>query len=1161
MTEESTNNLTHRSLLAIFAVLVVTICAGGYRFYATQRDAVQREFTNELQAIADLKAEQIVEWRRERLGDARVITADPALLRDIQSITVGRASSGKRQEMLGWLENFRKAYQYSNAVLLDANGKEILRRGQLFGNGAHFAKLLSEIAATKKTILRDLHTEEDGAYHLGLNVPLRLPGDKDVFGMLSFAIDPEEHLFPMVDRWPGPRRAGETLLVGRNGEEALYLDNRTPGNKAGARTPLGLDKREAIALKALHGESGLISGVDRQGRRVVAAVCSIPDSQWLVIAQIPLEVIDKPIRGRALPISLAVIALILASGMTSAYLWRLQERKYDEARHGAELEKRALATHYNFLSRSTTDAILLMENRGFIVEANDYASTMYGYSRQELLGMNIAALRAPECRDTFMENWRLVERESSALFETVHARSDGSTFPVEVSSLAITVEGTRYHQSVIRDITQRNLAKKQLENANRLYAVLSGCNQALLHAPGTQEMFDSVCSSAVLEGGLPLAMIVRLDRETGDVQPVAVAGVAQEYAKGIRLSARLDQFGMGVTGTALRSGKTMLVDDFELDPRQATWRERAMRVGLRSSITVPIQRAGQVEFAFALYSGERAFFNEREVRLIEEVAADISFALGRLDEESGRKLAEEALRHSEERYRHLVENAPVGMYVHTGGIVRYMNAKGLDMLGIASLDALAGRSINSFIHPDDSGMVWERIRILNAGGSCPLMEERFIRADGSTLHVEVSAVPTVFEGDRSTFVFFIDATQRKAAEEERARMEEQFLQAQKMESVGRLAGGVAHDFNNNLTVINGYCDLLLSSLAEGDPVRRDISYIRKAGDQASKLTRQLLTFSRRQVFSPQRVDLNELVTEAMSLLSRLIGDHIRIQPRLAPGLLSVLADPTQLHQVLMNLAINARDAMPDGGDLIIATNSVRLAEEQAARTIGARPGEFVLLTVADTGMGMDAETKRHIFEPFFTTKPRGVGTGLGLATVYGIVQQSNGWVEVESTPGVGTTFQITLPAVSGAATREEQDSAKSAPGHETILLVEDRSDVRLLALTILKSLGYSVLEAESGASALQAAEACEHPIDLLLTDVVMPGMTGTELAKRLRGLRPSMKVLFVSGYTEDERFANGGMEGKFQLLAKPFTPSALAAKVREVLGHRSAGAIPPDSWK
>ncbi|MDR3718659.1 MAG: PAS domain S-box protein [Bryobacteraceae bacterium] len=1147
MAEELPKNITHRLFIALFFLTAVIICVGGYRFYAAQRDEVQGEVANNLQAIADLKAEQVVAWRRERFGDARVITADPALLRAFHAIVAGRAPSGGKQETLQWLADFRDAYGYANAILVDATGKEFLRQGRVYGSSAHFAEILAEMSTAKKVIVRDLHSEREGAEHLGLNVPLQLPGSKQLFGMLSFAIDPEQHLFPMVDRWPGPRRVGETLLVRRNGADALYLDNRVGKNKAGSRTHLGLDKNEAIALKALHGDSGLVRGIDREGRPVVAAVRSIPDSQWLILAQIPLEAINQPIRDRVLPISLAVVSLILAAGIAAAYLVRAQERRQEEAWRGAELEKQALASHYNYLSRSVNDAILLMDDQGVIVEANDYASVMYGYSREQMLGMNIAGLRAAQDLGRMAEQWRRVQLQSSALFETVHARKDGSTFPVEVSSLAITVEGRHYHQSIIRDITQRNLAKKQLENANRLYAVLSQCNQAILGAATDREMFDAVCNAAVQGGGFPLAMIVRLDRESGDVQPVAIAGAARSYAQSIHISAREDPFGQGGTGTAFRSGNTSVIDDMEHDLRMLPWRERARQTGLRSSITVLIQRGGRMDFAFVMYSREAAFFNAEEVKLIEEVAAKISYALGRLDEESGRKAAEEALRISEERYRQLVEQSPIGMYVHTGGIVRYMNAKALELLGFRSLDKVAGMSIYNFIHPDDREMVRERVRTLNTGGVNPLIDERFTRPDGSVVYLEVSAVQIVFDGDKSTFVFCIDATQRKKAEEERARMEEQFLQAQKMESIGRLAGGVAHDFNNNLTVINGYCDLLLASLPSDDPVRKEISQISKAGSQAAAMTRQLLTFSRRQSFSPQRADLNEIVTETKSLLGRLLGEQIRFEARLSPALPGVFADPTQLHQVLMNLVINARDAMPGGGDITIETSSVHLDEEQAARTVGARAGEFVMLTVRDTGAGMDAETKRHIFEPFFTTKPRGSGTGLGLATVYGIVRQSDGWVEVQSTPGEGSTFRIVLPAVTGAEAPSAEVSTAAAPGRETILLVEDQPDVRLLTMTILESLGYVVLEADCGVKALEISKRNPSQIDLLLTDVIMPGITGPELAKRLRVLRPSIKVLFVSGYAEDGVMSDGDAASGFQLLPKPFTPTALAAKVREML--------------
>ncbi len=651
----------------------------------------------------------------------------------------------------------------------------------------------------------------------------------------------------------------------------------------------------------------------------------------------------------------------------------------------------------------------------------------------------------------------------------------------------------------------------------------------------------------MLEGGFPLAMVGQLDRETQEVKPVATAGPAKDYMTGIHISARPGEFGQGMIGTAIREGSTCVSDDIEHDTRMSAWRERASTWGLSSHVCVPVQHGGHIEFAFALYSLERSFFNPPEVRLVEEIVANVSYALGRLDEEVARKAAEEALLQSEVRYRRLVESAPLGMYVHKDRIIRYMNAAGLRMLGASSRSEVVDSVLFKFIHPDDHELVVERIGRLRAGEASPLIEERFVRTDGSIFHADVSAVPIQFDGEDAVFVFFIDATQRKKAEEERARLEEQFLQAQKMESIGRLAGGVAHDFNNNLTVINGYCDLLLASIAEGDSIRAQIALIRKAGEQASKLTRQLLTVSHKQVFSPKHIDLNELVSEAKSLFSRLIGEHIQVQTRLGSQLPSVLADPTQINQVLMNLAVNARDAMPLGGELVITTDSVTLQQEQAQRVVGARPGHFVVLTVSDTGVGMDAETKRHMFEPFFTTKPRGAGTGLGLATVYGIVQQCNGWVEVVSAPEKGTTFRILLPAVDCVAAEDTESSPKTTPGLGTVLLVEDQADVRTLISTILVSLGYSVLDADSAEKALEMSTQFLGYIDILVTDVLMPGMTGRVLARRMRKLRPSIKVLLVSGYAEHDDLESHGTESEFELLPKPFTPSALAAKVRDLL--------------
>jgi signal transduction histidine kinase len=392
------------------------------------------------------------------------------------------------------------------------------------------------------------------------------------------------------------------------------------------------------------------------------------------------------------------------------------------------------------------------------------------------------------------------------------------------------------------------------------------------------------------------------------------------------------------------------------------------------------------------------------------------------------------------------------------------------------------------------------------------------------------------------------ATDLRRAMAQQRRLEEQLIQSQKMEGIGRLAGGVAHDFNNLLTAILGYAELMESQL-EDEGLRSELREIRLAGERAAALTRQLLAFSRRQVLQPRTLDLNIVVSDVEKMLARLIGEDVTLVTRLEPALGSVKADPGQIEQVIMNLAVNARDAMPEGGTLTFETANAMLDADFVAVHSGALPGAYVVLTVTDTGTGMTDEVRGHAFEPFFTTKEKGKGTGLGLATAYGIVKQSGGYITVDSEAGRGTTFRIYLPRVEGTAAVTERTTISSLlpVGTETILLVEDEAGVRRLSLTVLETQGYIVLEAASGDIALQVARSETGPIHLIVTDVVMPGMNGRELWERLKVLRPDSRVLFMSGYTDDAIARHGVLEPGIAFLQKPFTPFSLAQKVREVL--------------
>ena len=391
--------------------------------------------------------------------------------------------------------------------------------------------------------------------------------------------------------------------------------------------------------------------------------------------------------------------------------------------------------------------------------------------------------------------------------------------------------------------------------------------------------------------------------------------------------------------------------------------------------------------------------------------------------------------------------------------------------------------------------------------------------------------------------------ERKRAEEALRQSEERLRQGQKMEAVGRLAGGVAHDFNNLLTVITSYSDLLLEDLALDDPKRDDVGEIRKAAEGAAALTRQLLAFSRQQVLEPKVLDLKAIVTGTEKLLRRLIGEDVQLTTALAPDLGAVKADPVQLEQIIINLAVNARDAMPTGGRLTIEAANVEMDEVYVRSHAPAQPGLYVMLAMSDTGIGMDEQTKARIFEPFFTTKERGKGTGLGLATVYGVVKQAGGFIWVYSEPGRGTSFKVYLPRVDEPVEPAVARTATAEPGRgtETVLVVEDAASVRMVTRQVLERYGYAVLEAPNGDTALRLAAKHHGPIHLLLTDVVMPGLSGRQLAEQLAQLRPDMQVLYVSGYGDSAVVHHGILAAGVAYLQKPFTPESLARRVRDAL--------------
>jgi len=507
-----------------------------------------------------------------------------------------------------------------------------------------------------------------------------------------------------------------------------------------------------------------------------------------------------------------------------------------------------------------------------------------------------------------------------------------------------------------------------------------------------------------------------------------------------------------------------------------------------------------------------------------------------------RKRVEDNLRESEGRYRDLVELSPEAIYIQQDGKIAFINSAGVSLLGASSPAELLGKPVADILHPDSRETANDRIlmerkeiRDLSA------LEEKYIRLDGAPVELEVSAVSVDYLGKPALQVFARDITGRK-------QLEEQLRQSQKIEAVGRLAGGIAHDFNNLMTVITGYVGLMKKRMENPALVSRGLEEIGKAGQRATRLTQQLVAFGRKQILQPQVMDLNSIVSNMDKMLRRLIGDDIELVTILGNRLGRVKADPGQIEQVIVNLVLNARDAMPKGGRITIETANAKLDASVTWKHRDIPDGPYSTLVIRDSGIGMDEETKLHLFEPYFTTKDVGKGSGLGLATVHGIIRQSGGDIRLESEPNKGSTFTIWLPRTEEVPAKEPIELVLEVPpGRETILVVEDAEPVRVLVRDALEDAGYKVIEASNGREALERISQNPEPIHLMLTDVVMPKMGGRTLATQVASLHPETKILFMTGYVGD------GVNGKYHPLgrrpsiSKPFTPEELAHKVREVL--------------
>jgi two-component system cell cycle sensor histidine kinase/response regulator CckA len=797
---------------------------------------------------------------------------------------------------------------------------------------------------------------------------------------------------------------------------------------------------------------------------------------------------------------------------------------------------------YRDIIENAVEGIFRTTADGRILRANSALARMFGYDSPEEMLASVSDIGSqlyvdPARRREFI---RRIEAENTVKrFETEVRRRDGAKLWLSENTRAVrdSAGRTLYYEGTIEDVTERKRAEAERQV---IYEIIEGVNVTdnldellrLIQQSLNKVLYAANCFVALHD---PATGTFRFPFFADQRDPVPAP----------------EKMRRSTTAYVFRTGQPLLSNQEVRERLIAQGEVELVGWAAAAWLGVPLKTpTATIGVLVVQHYEDPNAYTQRDLELLASVGGQVALAIER-------KRAEEALRANEARLRLLVEQLPAVIWT-TDAELRFTSLQGAAVAGMGvKPEEMLGRPVGAFFCDAGDGPPVHAHRRALSGGTADFE----IHCEGRTYESHVEPLRETWGKVIGSVGMALDVTARRE-------LQEQFRQAQKMEAVGRLAGGIAHDFNNLLMVIRGYAELLEDGFRPAE-AHRSAEQILKAADRAASLTHQLLAFSRKQVWNPVPLDLNGILEDIEPMLRRLIGEDIELAVRPGEGLGYVKADHSQIEQVILNLAVNARDAMPQGGCLTVETSAVELDDAYARHHAEVTPGPHVLLVVSDTGSGMNAETLAHIFEPFFTTKRD--GTGLGLATVYGIVKQNGGHVWVYSEPGRGTTFKIYLPVAAGSAPAGVPAGPSAAAtglprGSETILLVEDELAVRDLARKFLEETGYHVLEAAGGAEALELARSYCGEIHLLMTDVVMPGISGRELAQQLLDIRPGMKVLYMSGYTDDTVIERGILDRGVVLLQKPFTRRGLARKVRELLDPvpplvarpRAGAIVPPD---
>jgi len=1349
-------------LVAIMAVAAVVIMAPAYVVFRDYRTEYREEVETQLRSVADLKVDQIREWRDERIRDAEAFYGNRVFAGLVEA-ALYQGDQEAAAQLRDWLAPIASTFQYRRIAILDSTGVsriEVPVPGPGTERSPHSAEDAKRAMASGRVALEGFHRDSpDGPVHLTVLAPL-MDSRGGALGAVAIRVDPATYLYPLLSRWPVFSRTAEALLVRRDGDDALFLNNLRFDDSAALRLRIPLANTDLPAARAILGEEGIVEGIDYRGERVIAAVRAIPDSDWRLVVRVDTEEALGPMRQELQWAIARVMALFVVLVMALGFLWQRREKLHLKEKL---LERQRDRT----LLQSIGDAVIATDPDGRVEMMNPVAETLTGWSEEEAVGrplIEVFRIVNEETREP-VEN-PVAEIIRSGLVvglanSTILIARDGTERPIADSGAPVVDDEGQISGVILvfRDQTSEREGSRRLQEAveqSQLYLDVAGVMIVVLDGEGRVRVINRRgteilgCPAEEILGEIWFdRFIPEANRETvRELHAHTMAGEAEESttARNPVLDNNGEERIIEWRNTVIRDADGQVIRTVSsgqdvterIRADQTLRRSEARYRNLFNSIRDAILVAGTDRKIIGCNSAFTDLFGYEESEILgqptsmiyesdeEFVAmgrelqaniADPNFVqtiryrtktggvfpgetnafyltdslgevvgfIGLIRDITEREAAVQALEESEQRYRLLFETAPVGIY-HTRsdgtalsvngtmakilgydapeeavahftdlgsqlyireerrdefierlrevGVVEnfeyearhrngttiwlQMNARvardnqdgTFDIAGFAwditerkrveaailrertmlerteklahigswELDAATGEVTwspelfrifqrdpeqgpvpfgqnSELFPPEDAERLLEAVHAAIENDESYDMEIRAVRQDGEIRYCRARGFPEHDpDGAARLHGFIEDITALKLKERREQELEAQLTQAQKMEAVGRLAGGVAHDFNNMLSVILGHVELAQEHLDPDHALRPDLDQVRQAAESSAALTRQLLAFAREQVATPVTVDLNETVEGMIKMLRRLIGEDIELRWNPGDDVWPVRIDPVQVNQVLANLLVNARDAIEGVGSITIETQSRTVDAAYTELHADAEAGDYTILTVSDTGHGMDEAVLNKVFEPFFTTKAVGSGTGLGLATVYGIVRQNDGFITVYSEPDQGATFRIHLPRVAGhtptGAARSSR-SPRGVAGTETILVVEDQPAVLGLVEKILGRLGYQVLAAQTPAEALELAGEHAGRIHLLITDVVMPEMNGRQLADRLVAEYPELAVMYMSGYAEDVIAQRGVVEAGVHFLEKPFTSELLGAAVRRALDTRA----------